>query len=78
MKAIIGIRTRGGVVTAEAVRRRYGLDAHELEDDGFVPDPDNDRAYTILVDEESAGKLQSTPEWELTRYSNPRIEPTSR
>lgn len=61
----------------EEIRRKYGLDAGDLDEEFGVITVDPDRhAYTVLIDAEKAGRVRSDDDWTVEGpFSNPRIEP---
>jgi len=76
-KVMVTVQAPESPPSIEELRSQFALDADEIDEEfGVVEIDPEDHLYTILVEEEAAGKIVSTADWEVSGpYSNPRVEP---
>ena len=76
-KVMVTIRAPEGPPSLAAVRERYGLADGDLDERfGVVAVDPADHAYTVLVEQSAAARIQPGQGWDVEGpFANPRIEP---
>lgn len=76
-KVMVTVQAPASPPSIEELRSQFALGAGEIDEEfGVVEIDPVEHLYTILVEEDAAGKIVSTGDWEVSGpYSNPRVEP---